>query len=409
MEKRIIDDKLTLVPYYPNYDTALKWYQDLQLCKQVDNIDYVYTLDRLKGMYEYLSAHGYLFYIEYNGILIGDIALRDNREICIVICREYQNKHIGRRCVENIISLAKEKGMDYVKAEIYSFNEQSKKMFASIGFKQKEDDFYYLYLNERNSSMSYFCGNYPILERKQTAKDIYSYVISCPEAASAAKAGQFVHIRAEGYTLRRPISICEIDREKGTIRIVFEVRGGGTDKLSQLREGDNMDVILPLGNGFTIKEIPSDKNAVVVGGGIGVPPMCGVTSCYKNVKAIIGFRSKDKVILEEDLKRLGADVTVCTDDGSYGYNGVVTAPLEEELEKGNTAMIYACGPTPMLKAVINAAKKYNVPCEVSLEERMACGVGACVGCACNINRNGESLVLRVCKDGPVFKAEEVVL
>lgn len=257
--------------------------------------------------------------------------------------------------------------------------------------------------------MPYFCDNYPILEREEIAKDIYSYVISCPEAAAAAKAGQFVHIRAEGYTLRRPISICETDKDKGTVRIVFEVRGGGTDRLSQLQVGDKMDIILPLGNGFTVKEIPEGKNVVVVGGGIGVPPMCGVAALYKNVKAIIGFRSKDKVILEEDLKRIGAEVTVCTDDGSYGENGVVTVPLEKELVKGNTAMICACGPTPMLKAVIECAKKYNVPCEVSLEQRMACGVGACVGCACNINRDSKNLVLRVCKDGPVFKAEEVVL
>lgn len=256
--------------------------------------------------------------------------------------------------------------------------------------------------------MPYFCDKYPILEREEIAKDIYSYVIGCPEAAKAAKAGQFVHIRAEGYTLRRPISICETDNEKGTVRIVFEVRGGGTDKISQLNVGDKMDIILPLGNGFTIKDVPDNKNVVVVGGGIGVPPMCGVAAHFKKVKAIIGFRSRDKVILEEDLKRIGADVTVCTDDGSCGYNGVVTAPLEEELQKGNTAVVYACGPTPMLKAVVNTAKKYNIPCEISLEERMACGVGACVGCACKINRGGESLVLRVCKDGPVFKGEEVV-
>lgn len=257
--------------------------------------------------------------------------------------------------------------------------------------------------------MPYFCDKYTILEKEEIARDIYSYVISCPKAAKAAKAGQFVHIRAEGYTLRRPISICEIDKEKGTVRIVFEVRGGGTDRLSQLAVGDKMDIILPLGNGFTVKDIPDDKNVVVVGGGIGVPPMCGIASCYKDVKAVIGFRSKDKVILEQDLKRIGAEVTVCTDDGSYGEKGVVSVPLERELEKGKTAMIYACGPAPMLKAVIAASGKYNVPCEVSLEERMACGVGACVGCACRIRRDGKELVLRVCKDGPVFKAEEVVL
>lgn len=262
---------------------------------------------------------------------------------------------------------------------------------------------------ERKNAMPYFCDLYSVLEREEIAKDIYSYVISCPEAAAVAKAGQFVHIKAEGFTLRRPISVCEIDRGKGTLRIVFEVRGEGTEKLSRLRAGDKMDMIAPLGNGFTIKNIPDNKNVVAVGGGIGVPPMCGVAAQYKNVKAVIGFRSRDKVILEKDLKRIGADVTVCTDDGSYGEKGVVSAPLENALEKGNTAMIYACGPIPMLRAVIGAAEKYNVPCEVSLEERMACGVGACVGCACRIRREGRELVLRVCKDGPVFKAEEVVL
>lgn len=259
--------------------------------------------------------------------------------------------------------------------------------------------------------MPFFCSSYPIIEKCEIAKDIYSYIISCPEAASASRAGQFVHIRAEGHTLRRPISICEIDKKNGTIRIVFEVRGKGTNKLSQLKAGDSMDIIMPLGNGFTVKEIPSDKKIIVVGGGIGVPPMCGIAAEYSvsnKIKAIIGFRSKDRVILEDDLNRIGADVIVCTDDGSYGHNGMVTAPLEEEIKKGDTAMIYACGPAPMLKAVVGFAKEYNIPCEVSLEERMACGVGACVGCACRIKRNDRELVLRVCKDGPVFNGEEVI-
>lgn len=256
--------------------------------------------------------------------------------------------------------------------------------------------------------MAYFCNNYRILDKKEIASDIFSFTISCPEVAAVSRAGQFVHIRAEGYTLRRPISICEIDKDNGTIRIVFEVRGGGTNTLSELSVNDNIDMIAPLGNGFSVNETQSDKNVIVVGGGIGVPPMCGLAACYDNVKAIIGFRSKDKVILEEDLKRIGADVIVCTDDGSYGFKGLVTIPLEEELKKKKTAAVYACGPIPMLKAVVGTAKKYGIPCEISLEERMACGVGACVGCACRINRGGENLVLRVCKDGPVFKGEEVV-
>lgn len=144
MDRRVIDDEIALVPYYPNYDTALAWYQDPVLCKQVDNIDHVYTLDMLKGMYGYLSTHGDCYYIEYKGVLIGDISLRENNEIAVVICKEYQNKHIGRKCVKNIIELAKEKGMKQVKAEIYSFNEQSRKMFFSLGFEHTEEDWYVL-------------------------------------------------------------------------------------------------------------------------------------------------------------------------------------------------------------------------------------------------------------------------
>ena len=257
--------------------------------------------------------------------------------------------------------------------------------------------------------MSFFCNSYPITEKSEIAQGIFSYVIHCPEPASAARAGQFVHIQTDGFTLRRPISICEVDQD--LLRIVFEVRGAGTERLSQLNVGGEINMIAPLGNGFTIKDIPHDKTVIVVGGGIGVPPMLQTAKSFPNnrVKAVIGFRSRGKVILEDDFKRIGADLSVCTDDGSYGEKGLVTFPLIEELEKGRTAMIYACGPTPMLKAIINTAKTYNVPCEVSLEQRMACGVGACVGCVVNINRGGRSFVLRVCKDGPVFKAEEVVL
>ncbi|MCM1053920.1 MAG: GNAT family N-acetyltransferase [Bacteroides sp.] len=144
MDKRIVDSEIVLVPYYPNYDVALEWYQDLQLCRQVDNIDHAYSLDMLKGMYGYLSAHGDCFYIEYKGVLVGDVTLRENAEISIVICREYQNRHIGRRCVRNIIELAREKGLKQVEAEIYSFNEQSRKMFTELGFEHTEGDRYAL-------------------------------------------------------------------------------------------------------------------------------------------------------------------------------------------------------------------------------------------------------------------------
>ena len=142
MNLRKVDDDISLVPYYPNEDIAIEWYQDKEVCQQVDNIDSVYSLDRLRAMYDFLSTHGECFYIQYKGKLIGDISLRDNSEIAIVICKEYQNRHIGRKCVLNMIDLAKEKGMSQVKANIYAFNKQSQRMFQSIGFRPSEDEWY---------------------------------------------------------------------------------------------------------------------------------------------------------------------------------------------------------------------------------------------------------------------------
>ena len=139
---RKVDDDIWLEPYYPNEDIALAWYQDKEVCRQVDNIDDVYSLDRLRAMYDFLSTHGECFYIQYKGNLIGDISLQDTSEIAIVVCKEYQNQHIGRKCVLDIIKLAKEKGMSRIKANIYSFNKQSQRMFQSIGFQPVEDEWY---------------------------------------------------------------------------------------------------------------------------------------------------------------------------------------------------------------------------------------------------------------------------
>ena len=142
MEKRIIDREITLIPYYPNPDVTLSWYQDLDLCKQVDNIDYTYTPELLNRMYTYLSTHGDCYYIQYKGKLVGDVTLRDNAEISIVICKEYQNLHIGRRCIADMVALANEKGLKEVKANIYSFNTQSQKMFESVGFQKVSEEWY---------------------------------------------------------------------------------------------------------------------------------------------------------------------------------------------------------------------------------------------------------------------------
>ena len=149
MDSRTIDDELRLVPYYRNDEVSLAWYQDPEVCRQVDNIDHVYDLERLHRMYDYLCANGDCFYIEYQGILVGDVSLRNSSEIAIVICREYQNRHIGRRCIKEILKLAREKGMDSVKANIYSFNEQSRRMFESVGFVKTDEEWYEYNLNER--------------------------------------------------------------------------------------------------------------------------------------------------------------------------------------------------------------------------------------------------------------------
>ena len=142
MDTRIVDAEITLIPYYPNYETAYAWYQDYDVCKQVDNIDHLYSMDRLKAMYRFLSTHGDCFYIEYRGTLVGDVTLRDNGEISIVICKGYQNKHIGRRCILEMIRLAKEKGFQQVTANIYRFNTQSQKMFLSVGFEKTDEEWY---------------------------------------------------------------------------------------------------------------------------------------------------------------------------------------------------------------------------------------------------------------------------
>ena len=142
MEERIVDEEITLVPYFPYAEVALQWYQDIDVCKKVDNIDYVYTEELLNRMYDFLNKNGLCYYIRYNGVFVGDITLCNNTEICIVVCKKYQNLNIGRRCVLNIISLAKEKRLREVKARIYTFNTQSRKMFQSIGFKRISEEWY---------------------------------------------------------------------------------------------------------------------------------------------------------------------------------------------------------------------------------------------------------------------------
>ena len=254
--------------------------------------------------------------------------------------------------------------------------------------------------------MKYTQGVFKILKKTEIAENIFDMTIECKDIALMAKAGQFLHIKADGFTLRRPISICEIDKDKGTLRIVFEVRGEGTSQISKLKDGDNIDIIGPLGNGFPLKE--NTKKALFVGGGIGVPPLVTPAKHYgKNAFVVTGFRNEKTVILENDFKNNGANVFVTTDDGSYGDKGIVTPKVKEIIENNEIDVIYCCGPMVMMKSVSELAVKNNIECFVSLEERMACGIGSCLGCSCSVKREGEEYFAHVCKDGPVFLNVEV--
>lgn len=255
--------------------------------------------------------------------------------------------------------------------------------------------------------MSYQQTLAPILKKNALAANIFRFVISCPSIAKAAVPGQFVHILPSGCTLRRPISISEIDAQQGTLTLVFEAKGEGTKELSELSPCDTMNVLGPLGHGFTL--LPEAKHVILVGGGIGNPPMLSLAQHYQTrATAVCGFRSASIVTLQNDFHATGAETILCTDDGTAGRHALVTEPLKEQLQKGNIDMVYACGPRPMLKFVAATAKEFGVPCEVSMEERMGCGIGACLVCACALEKEGKSVIGHVCKDGPVFPAEEVV-
>ncbi|MDR3344089.1 MAG: dihydroorotate dehydrogenase electron transfer subunit [Oscillospiraceae bacterium] len=254
-----------------------------------------------------------------------------------------------------------------------------------------------------------------ILENRLIAAAAYSMLLECPALAREAQIGQFVHVLCGDKPLRRPISVCRV--REAELTLVYAVRGEGTAWLAERTCGETLDILGALGNGFPL--LDASARLLVVGGGIGVPPLldCAIRGGAGHVDAVLGFRAHGQVILEEEFAAACAgvasnaepagSVTVCTEDGSYGTGGRVTVPMEELLRKNQYGAVYSCGPLPMLKAVAETAAKYAVPCRVSLEERMGCGVGACLVCSAKIRRNGTEEYLRVCKEGPVFNAEEV--
>ena len=218
--------------------------------------------------------------------------------------------------------------------------------------------------------------------------------------------GQFVHVKCgEGLLLRRPISVCTCQKDEPSdlVTIVFEVRGEGTQWLADRQVGDELDVLGLAGNGFPIK---SEGRYLLVGGGIGIPPMLGCAQfTHGRSTAILGGRSKDKIILSDRFDEECTKVMIATDDGSLGYHGFVDALVRQELtEDKNYDAVLACGPKPMLRNVARVAEEFGVPCLVSMEERMGCGVGACLVCACDMADGSRK---HVCKDGPVFDSKEV--
>lgn len=218
--------------------------------------------------------------------------------------------------------------------------------------------------------------------------------------------GQFVHVKCgDQRLLRRPISVCSCseDSPSDLLRLVFEVRGDGTDWLAHRAVGDEVDVMGLLGNGFPLS--PTGRY-LLVGGGIGVPPMLGCAqSAPGRCDAVLGFRDKAHALLMDDFAPACPTVAVATEDGSLGEKGFVTGPVEKLLKENHYDAVLCCGPKPMLMAAARLAGAAGVPCQVSLEERMACGVGACLGCAVALT---DGSMKHVCKDGPVFNAEEVV-
>ncbi len=246
-----------------------------------------------------------------------------------------------------------------------------------------------------------------VLRNENIAPGIYDLLVKTPQAADA-QAGQFVEIYCPGKTLRRPISICEIDKVAGTLRMVYMVKGEGTLWLSQVKVGDTLDLLGPLGHGFDLSQ---SKDAIVIGGGIGVPPMLETAKLQgKQCDAILGFRTASAAILLDDFEQVCNEVMLCTDDGTLGLKGFVTDILEKRLASRQPFdLVCACGPMVMLKNVAKLCEKYNVSCQVSLEERMGCGIGACVGCAVRIqDEAGTVRSAQVCRYGPVMDAKEVV-
>ena len=231
---------------------------------------------------------------------------------------------------------------------------------------------------------------------KLIAKNTYESVL-CGDVSDITASGQFVNLKLDGFYLRRPISVCNVENDELTL--IYKVVGKGTQAMSELNEGAKILTLTGLGNGYNLDNCGDAP--LLIGGGAGVPPMYylarKLVAMGKKVSVILGFGSKDEIFYEEEFKKLGADVYVTTVDGSYGIKGFVTDAMKDL----DYTYFYTCGPEPMLKAVYNVSATSG---QFSFEERMGCGFGACMGCSCKTKYGNK----RICKDGPVLVKEEII-
>lgn len=250
-----------------------------------------------------------------------------------------------------------------------------------------------------------------VIQQNEIAANIYEMQIET-SIAKYAKPGQFVSVftKDNSKILPRPISICKI--ETNTITLVYRIAGEGTKEFATYIEGDEISLMGPLGNGFSCDEISEGKTVILMGGGIGVPPMLGCAKALAarnvNVNSVMGYRNNE-TFLSDEFEKV-SNLTIATEDGSVGTRGNVIDAIKANAVKGD--YIFACGPKPMLRAIASYASSENITCYISMEERMACGIGACLACTCkttDIDDHSKVNNKRICKDGPVFLAGDIDL
>lgn len=252
-----------------------------------------------------------------------------------------------------------------------------------------------------------------VVDNRPLTSDVYHLILKAPGLAAASKPGQFMMVKvAPGFepALRRPFSLHRLDQETGQVEIIYQVLGKGTAILAQRKPDEQLEILGPLGNGFCLRE---GERVGLVGGGMGIAPLLAAAEQAvqdgKEVVVFLGAKSGDYLLAQEEFERLG-QVFVVTDDGSVGEKALVNKPLEEYLKNQQLDLLLACGPTPMLKAVASIANAREIPAQLSLEQRMGCGVGACLGCVFPVKADTSEgfIYKRVCHDGPVFWAHEAL-